>query len=288
MVSIIRFCEVLSVVDDKAGLRIKVRLEPEDADCKYIDDLPYCFPLLPKLIHINPKVGECVMVILTNPESAKGNRLFIGPVISQQYGLNYEPFRFQSRALLNGNNCAKPLPNPVMNADNDGSYPDREDVALQGRQNADVILKDNEVRIRCGFKRYPNGSPENTLLFNRSNLSYIQMKYKQMQDEKNKDYASCINIVADKINLLSHNSKTSFNLNDPKYLITDEEQSKIEEEAHPMIYGDELIAFLKKLIEVIKTHTHPFSMDPPCFDEPKTKVLNTDLDKMLSKSIKFN
>ena len=41
MNNIIRFCEVLSVVDDKAGLRIKVRLEPEDANCKYIDDLPY-------------------------------------------------------------------------------------------------------------------------------------------------------------------------------------------------------------------------------------------------------
>ena len=58
MNNIIRFCEVLSVVDDKAGLRIKVRLEPEDANCKYIDDLPYCFPLLPKLNSINSKVGE--------------------------------------------------------------------------------------------------------------------------------------------------------------------------------------------------------------------------------------
>ena len=29
MANIIRFCEVLSVIDDKAGLRIKVRLEPE-------------------------------------------------------------------------------------------------------------------------------------------------------------------------------------------------------------------------------------------------------------------
>ena len=109
-----------------------------------------------------------------------------------------------------------------------------------------------------------------------------------MQDEKNKEYSSCINVVADKINLLSHNSKTAFNLNNPKDLITDDEQLNIEKNAHPMIYGDELIDFLKKLIEVIKTHTHSFPMDPPCFNEPKTKVLNTDLDTMLSKSIKFN
>src|SRR5574344_2948181 len=245
MNNIIRFCEVLSVVDDKAGLRIKVRLEPEDANCKYIDDLPYCFPLLPKLIHINPKVGECVMVILTDSDSPKGNRLFIGPVISQQYGLNYEPFRFQSRALLNGNNYAKPLPDPIMNADNDGSYPDREDIALQGRQNADLILKDNEVRIRCGFKREPNGNPQNTLLFNREDLSYIQMKYKKLKDHNKNDFASSINIVADRINLLSHDSKTPFTLNDRKSLITDEELVKILEKAHPLPYGDELIEFLK-------------------------------------------
>lgn len=288
MANIIRFCEVLSVIDDKAGLRIKVRLEPEDKDCEYIDDLPFCFPLLPKLIHINPKVGECVMVILTDPEAPKGNRLFIGPVTSQQYGLNYEPFRYQSRCLLNGNNFAKPYPDPVMEPENEGSYPEREDIAIQGRQNCDIILKDNEMRLRCGFKKYPSGKPENTLLFNRENLSYIQMRYKKMQDEKNKDFSSCINLVADKINLLTHNSKTNFKLNDRKKLITEEEQLKIEQEAHPLVFGDELVEFLQNLISVIRTHTHPFAMDPPCFTEPQTKILNTDLNNLLSKSIKCN
>jgi hypothetical protein len=285
---IIRLCEVLSVTDDKAGLRIKVRLEPEDNDCKYIDDLPYCFPLLPKLIHLNPKVGECVMIILANQKAAKGNRFFIGPVISQQYFLNYDRFRYQSRALLAGNNFATPLPDPRMDSENDGSIPDREDIALQGRQNADVVLKDNEVRIRCGFKKNPTASPINTLEFNREDLAYVQMKYKQMKDEKNKDYYSMINIVADRINLLSHDSRTNFTLNDRESLITDEEQLNIEKNAHPLVYGDELIDFLKQLIEVIKTHVHTFPLDPPCFTTPQTTVLSKDLDTMLSKSIKCN
>ena len=288
MANIIRFCEVLSVTDDNEGLRIKVRLEPEDSDCKRVDDLPYCFPLLPKLIHVNPKVGECVMVILTDPEAEKGNRLFIGTVTSQQYGLNYEPFRYQSRSLLNGNNYTKPYPVPKMNSENDGSYPDREDIAIQGRQNSDLILKNNEVRLRCGFKKFPSGDPKNSLLFNPKDLSYIQMRYKKLKDEKNKEYSSCINMVADKINLLSHNSKTSFTLNDRKSLITEEEQMNIDKNAHPLVFGDELVDFLRKLIDVIKTHTHPFSMDPPCFTEPQTKVLNTDLNGMLSKSINCN
>ncbi len=286
--NIIRFCEVLSVNDDKAGLRIKVRLEPEDNNCKYIDDLPYCYPLLPKHLHINPKVGECAMIILANTGAPKGNRFFIAPLISQQYALNYDPFRYQSRALLSGNNFATPLPDPKMDPDNEGSYPDREDIALQGRQNSDVILKNNEVRIRCGFKQNPSASPKDTLVFNREDLAYVQMKYKQMKDEKNKDFSSMINIVADRINLLSHDSRTNFTLNDRQALITDDEQLNIEKNAHPLVYGDELIDFLKQLIEVFKTHVHTFPLDPPCFTTPQTTVLSKDLDTLLSKSIKCN
>ena len=114
------------------------------------------------------------------------------------------------------------------------------------------------------------------------------MKYKRMKDHKNNDFSSIINVVADRINLLSHDSKTYFNLTDPESLITEDELKKIFEEAHPLPYGDELINWLKQLIQVIRNHTHPFSMDPPCFKEQEEKVLSTDLDEMLSKSIRIN
>ena len=114
------------------------------------------------------------------------------------------------------------------------------------------------------------------------------MKYKKLKDHEKKDFSSSINIVADRINLLSHDSKTPFTLNNRKDLITDEELVKILEQAHPLPYGDELMDFLKQLIEVIRTHTHPFSMDPPCFTSPQTQVLNTNLNDMLSKSIRIN
>ena len=285
---LIRECEVLSVIDDKAGLRIKVRIYPDDADCATIDDLPFCYPLIPKHFHINPKVGEMVLVLTNVLGVTKGRRWFIGPIISQQYNLNYDPFNFSAKSILDNGKFAIPLPRPELNPDNEGTYPDREDIALQGRQNADLILKDSEVRLRCGFKQEPNGKPENTLLFNREDLSYIQMKYKRLKDHKGKDFASSVNIVADRINLLSHDSKTPFTLNDRKALITDEELVKILEQAHPLPYGDELIEFLKQLVEVIRTHTHPFSMDPPCFTTPQTEVLNTDLNEMLSNSIRIN
>lgn len=280
-------CEVLSVIDDQGGLRIKVKIQPDD-NGKSIEELPYCFPLLPKHFHLNPKVGEMVLVILSTMGNTKGHRWFIGPVISQQYALNKDPFYFSAQSLLENGKYGEPLPRPELNPDNEGTYPDREDVALQGRQNADLVLKDSEVRLRCGFKREPSGLSKNTLLFNREDLSYIQMKYKRMKDKKGNSFASSVNIVADRINLLSHDSRTPFTLNDRKDLITDKELLKILDEAHPLPYGDELMEFLKNLIDVIRTHTHPFAMDPPCFTTPQTKVLNTDLDEMLSQSIRIN
>lgn len=288
---IIRLAKVESVTDDQAGLRIKVRLHEDTyQDYPDISSLPYCFPLLPKFVHVNPKIGECVLVILASLDGVTDNRFFIGPVISQQYCKNYDPYLFRSRCLLKGGNSTTPYPNPEMNPDNDGSCPEREDISLQGRQNTDMILKDNEVRIRCGATPFANGNGDYTLKFNKEDLSYILMRFSSRANDPNTSipYRTSVNIVADRINLLSHDSKNTFILNNTKKLITDEEMEKILKMAHPLPYGDELIDFLKKLIEVIRTHTHPFSMDPPCFTTPQNDVLETNLDNMLSKSIRIN
>lgn len=285
---IIRLCEVLSVDDEQAGLRIKVRLEPEDGDIDDIDDLPYAFPLLPKHLHINPKIGECVMVILAAQGEAKGNRFFVGPLISQQYQLNYDPFYFSSRCLLKGDQVDKPLVDPSMNPDNEGTLPDREDIAIQGRQNCDIILKDNEIRLRCGFKKEPLATPKNTLIFNKLDLAYIQMRYKSMKDNNGNSFSSCINIVADRINLLSHDSRTYADITDRNDLITDESMLDILDNCHPLIYGDRLVEFLTKLIAIFSRHTHPFSMDPPSFNSADKDTLATDMTKMLSQSIRIN
>ena len=286
--TIIRLCEVLSVEDDNAGLRIKVRIDPDDGDIQYIEDLPYAFPLLPKLIHVNPKVGECVMVIYSTQGQSNGNRWFIGPLISQQYRLNYDPFKFSSRSLLNGMQIDKPLPNPDQNPANDGTIPEHDDIAIQGRQNTDVVLKNNELRLRCGFKKEPLAPPQSSLQFNDVDLSYIQMRYKRMKDKKGNEFASVVNVVADRINLLSHDSISYFDTTDPKELITDESLLNILDNAHPLPYGDLLIEFLNKLIRIFKEHTHPFPMDPPCFNQPDKQILATDLSKMLSQGVRIN
>ena len=285
---IIRFCEVLSVEDDTEGMRIKVKMPYEDEDITDINDLPYVFPLLPKMLHITPKVGECVLIILQNQGEYKGNRFFIGPVISQPYYMNFDPYEFSSRSMFDGSKIINPLPNPKRNPDNDGTLNDYDDISIIGRKNTDITLKDNEIRLRCGFKKNPEGKPIDTLYFNKNDMAYIQMKYNRMIDEKGKEYNSAINIVADKINLLSHDSNTFFNLNDKKDLISEEEMDKIMKNAHPIPYGDELINLLKELIRVFKNHTHPFAMDPPKLTQTDNESISKDLNSILSKSIKIN
>ena len=281
-----RECQVLSVDDDKGALRIKVRLDPED-NYKELEDIPYCFPLLPKHFHINPKEGEMVLVLLSKLGSSNSKRWFIGPIVSQQYGLNNENF-LTAQSILENGRVTLPLPNPDLNPENKGSYPDREDIAIQGRNNADIIFKQNELRIRCGFKKNVYSSAKDSLIFNRENLAYMQIKYKTLIDHRGKSFSSTINLVADKINLLSHDSRTPFTLNNPTSLITDEELLRILKDAHPLPYGDKLINFLKLFIEVFRTHTHSFPQDPPVFKTTDANVLNTDLNEMLSSSIRIN
>lgn len=283
---IFRECKVIWVEDEQAGLRIKVKLDPEDNYLKE-EDIPWCYPLLPKHFHINPKIGELVLVITSILEVSNSHRWFIGPIVAQQYGLQNENY-LNAQALLENGTVTKPFPNPKLNPDNDGTCPDREDIAIQGRNNADLILKENEVRLRCGFKKNRWSRDVNCLNFNKDDLAYIQMKYKTLQDHNKRYFSSTINVVADRINLLSHDSRTPFALKDPYSLITDKELLRILEKAHPLPYGDKLINFLKQLIEVIRTHTHPYSMDPPSFTTPQDEVLKTNLDEMLSTSIRIN
>jgi hypothetical protein len=283
---IVRESKVISVDDEYGGNRIKVRLGGLDAN-KTDDELPYCFPLLPNLIHIRPKVGEAVFVLLEKSGSPTGNRLYIGPILSQPYFYNQEMYDLTAFNMLLNRKTA-PQQNPDCEPLNEGTLPDKEDIALIGRENTDIVLKENELKLRCGYKANPNGPIKQRLYFNKIDPAYIQLKYKKIVDNNNKEINSFVNIVADRINLLSRDSKTFFNLTDQKELITDETMEKILDEAHPLVYGDELISFLKQLVEVFRTHTHPFSMVAPSFTKNDKTVLEKNLDTMLSNAVRIN
>jgi hypothetical protein len=103
-------------------------------------------------------------------------------------------------------------------------------------------------------------------------------------DEKN----SVINVVANKINLLSHNGEHSFDLTNPEKLITDEEQSVINKTAHPLVYGDTLVEFLELVKKYVSLHVHPYNGLPPDPSKTTTDVLNFNLNKILNKNINSN
>lgn len=291
-ISKIRLCRVLSVDDPQAGGRIQVRFTPEDSDITEDNNLPWCFPFMPKMFHCKPKRGETVIVLA--PEAPKANRFYIGPIISQDYNLFAEKNQHTSKMFLGTGGVAKPLPKPATDPENDGTYPDDEDIAVRGRGNTDVILHEDQkenrsdIRIRCGFKKYCLGPAETALKFNDKDLAYILMRYKKSKDHRDKEYTSSVNIVADRINLLSHDTKTPFDLGDKQNLITDEQMKLILEKAYRLPYGDILVDFLKDFIDVFKNHEHSWAQQPPSLSDDDKTVLNPNWDDMLSQSVRIN
>lgn len=307
-ISNIYICKVKRVYDDNDGLRIRAKI-PYFDDNIPDDKLPYAFPLLPKFVHVHPQIGECVLIFTQAANKPSTDRFFIGPIISQPYMMSFDPYETSARKLLNGASETKPYPKVDMQPGNAGTLPNREDIAIEGRLNTEVVLKDNEIRLRCGHKKNPRSSVvTDRLLRNDINPAYIQMKYGVMPvDEKYKprpvgmsSFAesgmmsvakaqSMINIVADKINLLSHNSPSNFNLHDKNDLINDNELKKIFNEAHPMVYGDILVAYLEKLIDLFHNHHHPFAYKTPEFRQDQEDFFKIDLKKdLLSKNILIN
>ena len=298
----IYYCEVQEVTDDKGGLRIKVRLPSIDDIYPTNDELPWVFPLLPKFIHCNPKIGEYVFVLLQESGVPSGARFFIGPIISQDYYLNYNIGQ-ASKRLIEGEEIINPplLQNPSMDENNKGTLLDREDIAIRGRYNSDIILKPKELQMRCCFKDpYKESNTEKSLNYNRLNPAYIQMKYDYYIPDTNKypqlyneyGYHTYVNVVADKINLLSHLSNNDNNLSVPDELITETKLNDIswhENGSHPLLYGDRVIEILKGILKILDEHVHPFSTLKPSYNEVDRKLVNfNDWDSLISHNIHIN
>tara|TARA_R110002110_G_scaffold31536_2_gene110914 strand:+ start:21 stop:1340 length:1320 start_codon:yes stop_codon:yes gene_type:complete len=104
-------------------------------------------------------------------------------------------------------------------------------------------------------------------------------------DEKK---SSVINIVADKINLISHIGDNTYELSNPKSLITDDEQEVINNTAQPLVYGNHLLKFLELVKEYINEHVHAYHGIPADNGSVKLNVLRFDLNKILNKNINTN
>jgi hypothetical protein len=283
---VIKICQVSDIYDETDGDRIKVRLSPED-DKVADKNIPYALPLLPKLMHIKPKVGEFVLILLTRASDGNSQRYYIGPNISQPQFMEDETYINRALSLYPG---ANKLPDvaPSTNKESHGALAGDKDVAIYGRKKSDIILTDNDVRVRCGARLYDQ-SEKGGLVFNRKDPAYIHLKHSDNnRGEDGSEYRSTATIVADKINLISHQTQTPFKTNDNNNLIADDEMQKIIDKAHQLPYGDILVQFLKMFVNAFALHSHPYPGMTPCETVEFNNVKNYDLEKILSQSVRIN
>lgn len=257
--------EVLKVQDEYHGNRIKVRL-PQDGNrnANQIDE--WAFPLLPKYLQTPLKEHDCVLVFTSDLGNVKSQRYYIGPVISQPQFMSGDSFKGgfgQANSLLQGSYST-----PIETIDHfdvtDGSFPNMSDVALVGRESEDIILKDGEIDIRCGIRGEATNYVEllgKKVAFNSINPTYIQLK-------RTKEGDGFVNIVGDKINIMSHEGVLkagdgSLEIANQPSLIKEEDFRKCVENLHQVPYGDVLVDVLDKLINAFNSHTHIWANEPP-------------------------
>jgi hypothetical protein len=283
------------------------------------DDLPNCFPMLPKFNAPIPKVGETVLVFLSDSNDRYGDRFYIGPIISNLSLLNKQTFLGGSTSNLS-TGIYLPQKDISKVESSKGIYAEYDTdntVVVQGRNNSDIVFKNSEVLIRAG--KFVENKPEE---FNQINPAYMQIKNGFIYNdsttknttvtsyfgsggpifEPNTKKISVNNIVADKINLLTYKGSPTFNLtqrnlaNNTTPYITDEELNKILEEAHPLVFGDVLLEYLKAFRSAFENHVHnKFGAAPPTdnitqgYSVNDFKTLAPKLEGvMLSKNVRTN
>lgn len=290
--AIIRFGKVTNVQDPHGGGRIQVRT-PYDNTIEKNEDLPYYFPLLPKVFHVIPKVGEMVLVLSMAPGEFNNMNFYVGPLISQMDKLFYEEADASIPEVgyigWGINPETKRGVKPTL-------YPEKDDISIEGRKDTGIQLKNEEVRIKAGVKVVDDKGPKS----NTENPAFISLKYYPKNDYDRDGFKSTATIVADKINLIGTHTTDPDTKNIPvtenkdmraeekDNLISDSAMKELLNKAHRVPYGDVLIDFLDLLRTALAKHVHPFPTMAPCNDENMKAVATYDLDGTLSDNIRIN
>ena len=149
-------------------------------------------------------------------------------------------------------------------------------------------IKSNSNIILEHYGNDPNNKVIDYAVFE-ANPTEITKTVHETKTVINKDNkSSVLNMVANKINLISHDGEHTFILADPKSLISDKEQVRINSESHPLVYGDTLVEFLNLVKVYVRTHSHEYHQQPADDDTDKSDVLKFNLDTLLNHNITSN
>ncbi len=275
---------VESINDEFDMCRVKVRVKKFDDHIENTMDLPFAFPLLQKIIHVIPKVGEQVWVIFPDLNNPHMDRLYMGPIISQYMRISGETNQLTSKSGLDSS-LTSPTTAPSKIPEANGAYPKNNDIVINGRNNNDIVFKNNEIQIRVG-KHSNTEEINNVPIFNTKNPTYIQLKNSKATDD-----GGVINAVASKINLLTHNGSPTFNLSDQNNMISNDELETILNNAHPLGYGDLIVEALSLLRDAIIHHVHPYNgtkAEDLNGNTTKKRLMEFDLNSIISQNIKIN
>lgn len=285
-----------------AGGKTKIEnkeLGNEDSDAY----LPWCEPLLPKFLNIVPQVGEMVKVAVFDYRNKQQRRQYIGPVIGQKTPADFQYNDYNIATLQTENSAYSPAYDnwPESSQGNWSIYPNVSDVALLGRRNTDLILRNksnyDEIILRSGKIDYRNlntNSPPISL--NIKNPAYITINHTFPTENKTETQTNLglgndrthINLVADKLNLISHMGSSAKG-KAPVILNGDDVLQQIITEntkLHPLIYGDVLWEFMSILRSYIEGHIHEGSKLPSDKSGPTLELIkwfNKNLGNRVSK-----
>jgi len=272
----IYYGEVISIEDPTDGGRILVKIPDLDNKTSN-DDLPWCYPLVPKFFHNYPLVGEMVRVFIEDIKYPERSRFWSGSVISQPHKIKFDSIF----TALSTTNMALTIPEPAPSTipTAEGIYPLKSDIAIVGRVNTDIILRINEVHIRAG--KHEN---DDVLKLNTKNPATITMVYEPRNYVAVNDYYSNTIITSDKIAIISHNGKPQFKAARLKA----KDRERIFNEGHPIPRGDVLVEALNVLRNAIITHIHGYTGLPADKNALIKSLEDINFDNILQKNIVIN
>lgn len=275
-------------------------------------EIVWAIPLLPKHLQIMPKVGEKVKLMFFDMGNPQLNRVWVGPLVSQKDKLSYQE-NVTAGNILNTSILNKLLKNVSGNNKNlrtgdkkigkfRGGFPDKEDIALMGRNNADIILptkstkndklnRGGEVLIRAGKFDFNNVGK---LSLNTTNPGYLRIKVIESQNSFNAIDTrpkTMSMLFSDYISLVSYNNNVvgkPYRTEVNPIIGNDADMLQTHNSLSPLIRGDVLVEFLELLRDYVKNHNHPYHKLPATNANSKDKIEQFDLERLLSQGIRIN